>query len=639
MKDIGKISTSLLLEHCGNAMICLSTDNIHKVLEFNFEAEKLLNISNHDILDKNIFSFCSDQKIELPFTENDLKIKENKETFSESSITLPNQIKKFIQQKFIFSEPNTNPNFVMILIRDVTNIINDSSSIYLRNVVENLPQYIYWKDINSIYRGCNKHVAEYLRLKNPEEIIGKTDGDFHWTEERINFLQEGDYKVMKEGKTISVEDEIPNPDGTSRIMLTSKSPLFCKLGKVVGVLGVSTDITEQKQIQAQLKEAKEEAEESNLVKSVFIENMSHDFKTPLNGISGALQVLDLTPDLPEDVKKMIIVQKKSVDRLEKMIGSILNFNRIYAGKVEIQHEELNLLETIENIVENLSYIVKDKNVNIIIHYPPNIPRHLLSDSSSVTSILLNLMSNAVKFTDEGVVSISVQLEANEDEKAFFKIIVEDTGMGIPKDKLQQIFERFHRLELSNKGQKAGHGIGLALVKELVERLNGQINVQSQLGKGSVFTVNLPFEIADATFFVPEWKKHHSDIRILLVSDKETSSDIILDQFGETVVKKIESNLFMDELLSQAKTKTHYQILIVDDQIEFEEPIELLKKINNFKNIPKMMPMLSIRPQNKKWFDQARASGYFDFIVKPILPTEFDKKIIDAWKNWQSKLSA
>ena len=273
-------------------------------------------------------------------------------------------------------------------------------------------------------------------------------------------------------------------------------------------------------------------------------------------------------------------------------------------------------------------------MNLNINYPPDVPRHLISDSYCVTSIILNLMSNAVKFTYKGYVTISVKILSKNEKFTTLQITVEDTGRGIPSDKLEQIFDRFHRLERSNKGLTEGHGIGLSVVKELVDKLNGEINVKSEFEKGTVFTVNLTFEILDAAIFISEWKKRYPSIRILLGSDQST--DTVLEQLGKNIVTKAESTNIINELLSAVHSNNPYQIIIIDDEIELLDPLDLINTILSVKEIPKLMWLLSSRPKDKVWFDKARVAGYFDFIIKPILPTELDEKLIATWENWQKK---
>jgi two-component system aerobic respiration control sensor histidine kinase ArcB len=380
--------------------------------------------------------------------------------------------------------------------------IMDLIVVYYEDIIGCMPGNVYWFDKNVIAVGCNKNVLNMFGLKSSNEFKGLTFEAMgkigKWSEEATQSFKQDTLEVLLSGEAcLNVEEPpIPHSDGRLIYFLSNRVPIFDRKNNVIGVVGISIDITERKEMEISLLEAKEAAEVANHTKTIFMENMSHDFKTPLNGIYGVVQLLKDREDLPEDIKELVDAQYKSIVRLNKLVNSILDFNRISSGKITLQEEELNLFDILDSIAHNLSYQTKDKNVKLNIHYPPSIPHYLISDSYAVTSILMNLLSNAVKFTDKGEVSVSINCLSQESQNILFQIMVSDTGSGIPGDKLGQIFERFHRLEPSNKGLKEGHGIGLSVVKELVEKLNGKIEVSSEIGKGSVFTLKLPFKLSD-----------------------------------------------------------------------------------------------------------------------------------------------
>ncbi len=526
------------------------------------------------------------------------------------------------------------------------NIVDLTKSIrfHLENIITQIPGSVLWKDTEFKYLGCNDDCAKLVGLKSPKDIYGMSDKDFEtqlgWPPEVLKSFREYDSRVLK-GESILQHEELPfqNSEGRMIYQLSNRVPLYDYKGKIVGILAVAIDITERKEIEQQLLESKEKAEAANVAKDAFMENMSHDFKTPLNGIYGVVQLLSNRKDeFPDDVKELISVQEKSTLRLTKLIESILDFSKIYSGSLEIVQEELNLFDIIESVVHNLSFQLKNKPVDILIYYPPEVPRHLIGDTHCITSIVLNLMSNAVKFTDEGHVSISVGVVSKDGNNVMLQLEVVDTGEGIPKDKYKEIFERFHRLELSNKGLKEGHGIGLSVVKELVDKLNGQIDVESEIEKGTKFIAQLPFQVLNMSFFVSEWEKLHPTVHILVVSDKITSTDIQFNQFEQAFVSKTDSASLMNKLEQAIKDKKPFQVLIIDDEIK-TDPLALINMLHKDKRFLRLMKLLSLQPKqdrDKKWYDTAREMGCFDFIKKPILPSELDKKIVDAWEKWEKK---
>lgn len=595
--------------------------------------------------------FTKEQADEL--RRNDLKVIQSGEpSYFEERVTFYNkETRVYIASKIPFMDKHGNIIGIIGNSLDITDLKqtqnklvaakekaemeNRTTATYLKNVVACTPGCLYWKDKDGYWLGCNNYMLKELGLPAEYDVKGKTDYDF-FTNEQAKQLRSNDIEVMKENKIVSREEIVTIPNtGEVKTYAAVKMPLTDAEGNIIGIIGNSLDITELKQAQAALLEAKEKAEASNQAKELFVQNMSHDFKTPLNGIFGVVQIMSARKEeLPDDLKTLVDVQEKSVLRLKKLVDSILNYTKLVAGHIQIQQEELNLLEIIESIVQTLTPQLKNRPLDIIISYPPEVPRHLIGDSYCVTSIILNLVSNAVKYTNKGYISIAVKVITQNANMVTLQIAVEDTGTGIPTNQLEQIFDRFHRLDFSNTGLKEGHGIGLAVVKELVEKINGEIKVESREGTGSIFKINLPFEILGMSFFVSEWKKRHPTVRILLACDKQTTPDVFLDQFGKNMVHKVVSSEMMDVAQNAAQQGNPYQIAIIDDEVEHINIYTIIQTIAKLPSISKLMWILSTRPRDKEWFDTARSAGYFDFLIKPVLPSELDQKIIDTWERWQ-----
>lgn len=511
-------------------------------------------------------------------------------------------------------------------------------SSYLESIIAQIPGSVYWKDVNLVYLGCNDGAAELVGVPR-EKMCGIKDDFFaeqlNMSPEVIKSFREADLKILK-GEKILKHEELPFRDGHGKTIyqLSNRVPLYNENYQIIGILGISIDISDRKEMELALLEEKERAETANRVKTEFMQNMSHDFKTPLNGIYGVVQILRDRKDLPDDIKELIVAQEKSVLRLKSLIDTILDFDRLYAGKVNIYSEPINLLEIIESVVDNLSSQSHNKDLNLIIDYPPEVPNYLISDSHCITSIILNLMTNAVKFTEQGYINISVKEVSQENENIQLNIEIEDSGIGMKEGIIPQIFDRFNRIEPSNKGLKAGHGLGLAIVKELVTKLNGTISVKSQVGIGSTFSVNLPFKLQDCALIISQWQNINPNSRVLLVNDKKTATDTILDQLGSVTVKKVKSESVINELVTASQSNAPFHIIIIDSEIEFIDSFSLVKIIKSSSVIPKIMPLLSTHPQDNEWLDKARSAGYFEFIIKPVLPSELQRKLSNAWEKWQ-----
>jgi PAS domain S-box-containing protein len=386
----------------------------------------------------------------------------------------------------------------------------------------NLPTNVYWKDKNSVYMGCNNRLAMSMGLKNKNDIVGMRDFDFLWSKEEAESFISFDRQVMKYGLPITTEDSFCEHDGKRVIVLTNKTPLRDSNGVVVGVLAISVDITEKKKLEDELINAKKEAEYSSNAKSEFIANMSHDLRTPMTGLLGMLNNLlfatedvnkaitsgeSLTKeklhfilnDLVKTVEYTASLAKESATNLNQLHNDILDNIELESGKTKETPTEFNLDKLIQSVISLQKPVAEDKKLKLTAEIEEFTPCHLKGLSQSLKRMFLNLIGNALKFTEQGSVFVSIGLD--EKEKAYhvgeevrLKIQVKDTGIGIPSDKFDEIFGQFSRLSASYEGVHKGLGLGLYVVKQYADAMKGTIRVESQVGEGTCFTLSLPFTI-------------------------------------------------------------------------------------------------------------------------------------------------
>jgi two-component system aerobic respiration control sensor histidine kinase ArcB len=401
--------------------------------------------------------------------------------------------------------------------KDNKTILN-KDKLYLNSIIENLPELVYWKDNNCIYQGGNKRVAELLNLSTPSEMIGKSDYDFGWSKKRVKSLRQVDLSIIQKGISSIVEDEIP-VNGIIKTHITSKTPLRDQTGKIIGILGISTDISERKKMEKDLKLAKEAAEASAQSKAAFIANMSHDLRTPLSGIIGLSTMLEDRAHNADEKQNAHWIHDSGEQLLVLLNGILDVVAAENLGEDDIHNESFDLRKCIEGIVQLELPTTKSKNLDLRVKVDNKIPVYIISDRMKLHRIILNLLGNAIKFTKTGSITIEVTSLDNTAADVHLQFDVADTGIGIPLELQDKVFDRFYRVTPSYKGTYEGHGIGLHIAQTYVALLGGHITLTSQEGVGTTFHFDLPCKIGNKKDAVPQKTTIPAPKKLALQSNK------------------------------------------------------------------------------------------------------------------------
>ena len=512
----------------------------------------------------------------------------------------------------------------------------------LRTLINHLPDYIYIKDTQSRFILANEASVRSLNCSCLEDLLGKTDFDFfpHNLAERFyadeqTIFQSGTPLINQEEQTIRLST------GEPIWFLTTKVAFRDSRGKIAGIVGLSRDITIQKQEAEELKQAKDQADAANRAKSEFLARMSHEIRTPMNAIIG-LTHLALQTELSSKQQDYLTKIHVSAHSLLGIIDDILDFSKIEAGKLSLETVSFYLDEVLGDVANVLGIKAEEKGLDMQFSVAEDVPAVLVGDPLRLKQVLMNLTSNALKFTEKGSISMNVELVSKQAAKLILRFAIRDTGIGISPQQRQELFQPFTQADGSITRRYGGTGLGLSISKGLVEMMGGAMSVESQPGRGSLFSFTAVFKYpAEQQALVgvasepaaQETRDMFTGLRVLVVEDNEINQQVakeLLETRGVTVTI---ANTGQEAV--QWVRDVEFDLILMDIEMPDMDGYEATQRIrelaaalpaNSLQHLPIIaMTAHALAGDRKKSLD----AGMNDHVIKPIDP-EHLYAILQKW---------
>lgn len=502
----------------------------------------------------------------------------------------------------------------------------------LKEMIALMPGNIFWKDRTGKYLGCNNNVAKWLGFQSPDDIVGKYNNDFLPTEYSKK-LEQADQEIMasKKGKFIEEAGIDLNNNNQQKIFFSHKIPLFNRSHEVIGLLGISLDITEQKKMEEELKIAKDKAEASNRAKSQFLAVINHELRTPLTCIIGLTDILKQHKLPPNERYRTIAAIESCSQYLLNLVKDVLDFSRLETGKYNINMTAVSIASTLHEIRYLLKPLAEKKGLNLEIEIDPALPKFVLTEQRLLRHILINLINNAIKFTEKGYVKIQINLLEKTLPQVKIEIKVMDTGIGMPSDKLDIIFKPFQQLEdaYTRQSSRSGTGLGLSIVKKLAELIHIRIKVSSKLGKGSTFSLIGDFETRENPAQVMQLPKkfpvRKNNFKKLTVTEPTKQPKILLIE-DDPIIQFIHEKM-LSELGCKVDTATcgrealekvnQHHMILVDISLPDTNGFEIIKEMRR-RHDTRQIPMIALTVfTGKEEKIACLKAGADEFASKPI----------------------
>ncbi len=548
----------------------------------------------------------------------------------------------------------------------------------LQTLMDNLPDHIYFKDSESRFLRISRSHTVKFGLFDPDQAVGKNDFDF-FTAEHAQQALDDERRLLDGSESIITKVEKETwPDGKTTWVSTSKLPLRSRTGRIIGTFGISHDVTESKQAedlsrraQQALLTAKEAAEAASRAKSSFLANMSHEIRTPLNAVLGMTELV-LGTQLSTEQRQYLNMVYEAGQSLLGVINDILDFSKVEAGKLELDAVRFNLRDRLGDAMRSLAFRAHSKGLELACRVQPGVPDRLVADPIRLRQVIVNLVGNAVKFTEEGEIVVEVCSEepaeadgsaddahpqrsadgspsllkgegrgegaavptdsATSNKQLMLHCTVRDTGIGIAPEKQRAVFEAFEQADTSTTRRFGGTGLGLAISRRLVDLMGGRLWLESQPGIGSTFHFTVPVEVAaiDAAEPVAMPSTSVRGTRILVVDDNATSRDIleeILTNWEMRPDVATGADVALEMLRIAAMEADPYRVVLADCQMPDADGFALSECIGHDPQLAPSIILMVSSSDKPGDINRCEQAGITAYLLKPVKQSELFDAIV------------
>ncbi|MEZ0225640.1 MAG: PAS domain-containing protein [Alphaproteobacteria bacterium] len=418
-------------------------------------------------------------------------------------------------------------------------------------------------------------------------------------------------------------------------------------GWATRMTGSVTDITARKLAEEEIKIARAHADKASQAKSDFLSHMSHELRTPLNSIIGMTRMLHEDDDVPEEQREMVGIAYRSATNLLDIVNDILDLSKVEAGEMQLERIVFSFEEVMDNVMETMLPLSSGKGLTFGCNFSAGTLPYLVGDPTRLGRIIVNLVGNAIKYTEQGSVTVDIECPADGDDQVMLKFSVTDTGIGIPKDKLEVIFDKFAQADTTITRKYGGTGLGLHITRRLVEKMGGIMSVESQLGKGSRFWFNIPFRTSEMRPLInkkayqavrterlpADQRKNIADISLLLAEDYQLNQAFMQKFLGRIGIKKFDLAENGVEVLA-ALHKKPYDLILMDCHMPVMSGYEATAEIRRHeKENGRHIPIIAMTADAMVGTrDRCLRSGMDDYISKPIDP-DLLRHIVSRWATF------